>query len=81
MKPDIESINRLGFDAWADNLIANALEDMNGKPFERMTIEGNDYELCLVNYGDTLGAMVKAYVPGTGWLWLERSIKVKGKQP
>jgi hypothetical protein len=79
MRLDIEQVKRLGFDAWADNVVVNIMEDMKDKSFDRMTIEGLDYEVFISNVGKEMQYVVKAYLPGEGWKWSERTIKKGGQ--
>lgn len=76
MKPDIESVNRLGFEAWADNVIVNAIDDLkSGVPLD---LDKEDEHLTLVVRldGDTATATVRAYVAGLGWFCHDRTIKL-----
>jgi len=79
MRLDIEQINRLGFDAWADNVIINILEDMKGNDFERMAIEAQDYEALIAKDAYHCTYIVRAYVEGEGWKAREHSIKIGGQ--
>jgi hypothetical protein len=74
----IDQINRLGFEAWADNIIVNKLEDVKGLSFHSMSILAQDYSLTMSRCGDSLVAVVRAWVPGTGWQTCERTIKAEG---
>ena len=74
MKPDKEQIGRLGFEAWADNLIVNMIETMP----PTCTEVSYDYDDISVRIKllpkDTVG-WVRAYVPGYGWKHHERTIQ------
>ena len=76
-----DQIQRLGFEAWADNLIVNAVEDMSGEPRLDLTYEGNDVMLVVRKHGDGhMLASVRAYVEGKGWHYHDRVIKVGGQK-
>jgi hypothetical protein len=83
MTPDPDNVQRLGFEAWADNLIVNAVEDMAGEPRLDLTYEGNDVMLVIRKHGDDhMLASVRAYVEGKGgWQYHDRTIKLKGGRP
>lgn len=73
-------INRLGFGAWAENIIVNYIEDWRETILVSkgsQTIERDDY-IVNANWDDcTLMITVRAYVEGDGWQTLEQTIKVK----
>lgn len=81
MKPDAEQIQRLGFEAWADNLIVNALEDMAGGSPVELDLEQGDLTLLIRTDGKEATATVRAYVEGKGWLYHDRVIHLKGGRP
>lgn len=72
----VNAIDRLGFESWANNLIVNAIENLNGtngadKHFhstDERTVCGEIKDGC---YNFT----VRAYVPNRGWH--EHSISIK----
>lgn len=73
-------INRLGFGAWAENIIVNYIEDYsdvikNSKG--NHTIEEEEYTMCCSWSDSTLNISIRAYVEGDGWQMLEQSIKIK----
>jgi len=75
---DQDQVKRLGFDAWADNIIANVIEDLNGaKPFDQ-DIENEDLTVLVRVIDRELTATVRAYIPGSGWHYHDRVIKLKG---
>lgn len=74
---ELDQINRLGFEAWADNLIVNALEDLNGEPPFGFDIETNDATLIIRVIGDEVTATVRAYIPGKGYAYHDRTFKLK----
>lgn len=79
MNPEV--INRLGFGAWAENVIVNYLEDWKDV---MLTSEGHqtidkfdEYELTAKWDGEQVAITVRAYVNGEGWQSLEQTIKLK----
>lgn len=74
-------IYRLGFGAWAENIIVNFLEDYKEVMLTsegQMTIDKFDeYELVAKWDGEQLSVTVRAYVEGDGWQSLEQNIKIK----
>jgi uncharacterized metal-binding protein len=75
---DQNNIQRLGFTAWADNLIVNAIEDLGDKRPYDYDVESEDVTIVLRQIGDEITATVRAYVPGLGWHYHDRVIKKKG---
>lgn len=78
---DTTQINRLGFGAWAENIIVNYLEDWKDV---MLTSEGqntidkfDEYELTAKWDGEQVAITVRAYVDGEGWQSLEQTIKLK----
>ncbi len=78
---DNTQINRLGFGAWAENIIVNYLEDWKDV---MLTSEGqntidkfDEYELTAKWDGEQVAITVRAYVEGDGWQSLEQTIKLK----
>lgn len=78
---DNTQINRLGFGAWAENIIVNYLEDWKDV---MLTSEGqntidkfDEYELTAKWDGEQVAITVRAYVDGEGWQSLEQTIKLK----
>lgn len=76
-----QQINRLGFGAWAENIIVNYLEDWKDV---MLTSEGqntidkfDEYELTAKWDGEQVAITVRAYVDGEGWQSLEQTIKLK----
>ena len=72
-------VNRLGFGAWAENIIVNFIEDWG----DTMRIsEGNmhiENDVYSVNAGFKDGSVsisVRAYVDGEGWQILDQNIKL-----
>lgn len=81
MTPDLNQIQRLGFEAWADNLIVNALEDLAGEPKLDLDMEEGDVTLVIRTDGKQATATVRAYVAGRGWHYHDRVIHLKGGRP
>lgn len=78
---DNTQINRLGFGAWAENVIVNYLEDWKDV---MLTSEGHqtidkfdEYELTAKWNGEQVTIGIRAYVEGDGWQSLEQTIKLK----
>lgn len=80
MKPDEHMTDRLGFEAWADNLIVNAIENLAGEPKVELDMEEGDVTLLIRTDGKTATATVRAYVKGKGWHYHDRVIYLKGKR-
>jgi hypothetical protein len=81
MKPDALSVDSLGFGAWADNLITNTLENLHGQPLRDFVIDENDVMVSMITDGTTANFIVRAYVPGKGWLLHDRVVYLKtGRQ-
>lgn len=74
MIPDPAIVTRLGFEAWADNLIVNAIETLGAG------VEANDsYSIRVEKHPGGTNYIVRAYVQGQGWLIHSREIK-EGKK-
>ncbi len=65
----IDNIERLGFEAWADNIIVNLIENFGDK------IDEESYSLRIEKYPSETSYIVHAYVSGKGWLTHTRTIK------
>lgn len=76
-----EQINRLGFGAWAENIIVNYLEDwgevMRGSNKGHHTIEKDGLSVVAHWEYQSVSITVRAYVEGDGWQSLEQNIKIK----
>ena len=81
MQPDPANVDRLGFEAWADNLIVNALEDLAGEPKLDLDMEEGDVTLVIRADGKQATATVRAYVAGSSWHYHDRVIHLKGGRP
>ena len=69
-----EEINRLGFDAWADNKMVNAIEDfvMPGEGWIRH--EGKMHDLFIKWDNSSIHCTIRAHT-ANGWQTYERNIK------
>ena len=78
---DTNMINRLGFEAWADNLIVNVIENLESMPPVAGPIvsEEDDVTVHVRLQEGQVSATVRAYVPGKGWLYHDRTVK-KGER-
>jgi hypothetical protein len=75
-----DQINRLGYGAWAENIIVNFMEDWKDDMLSNkgnMTIERDEYTINASFEYDSLCITVRAYVEGDGWQMLEQNIKLK----
>lgn len=82
MNADPDQIQRLGFEAWADNLIVDTLEGMAevanmSAPCE-FDAEDDDWSISIRSDGKEATAFVRAYVKGEGWKTTDRLITMKG---
>lgn len=68
-------IQRQGFEAWADNIIVNAIEELGTTPFEYVA-EENDVTVHIRLQDGSVSATVRAYVPCKGWQYHDRVIKM-----
>lgn len=80
MTPDPASIQRLGFEAWADNIIVNAIEGIDPK-FASYLDEQEDLTVVVRVSEGVANATVRAYIAGSGWYYHDRVIKLKGSRP
>jgi hypothetical protein len=76
-----DQIQRLGFEAWADNLIVNALENLGNMPAPSLDMDEGDVTLIIRTDGKEATATVRAYVADSGWHYHDRVIKLKGGRP
>lgn len=78
-----ELINRLGFGAYAENIIVNYIEDwgdiVRGSERGQHTIERDDFNINARWQDGTLSITIRAYVEGDGWQMLEQNINLKPK--
>jgi len=78
--PDKQLVNRLGYGAWAENVIVNFIEDWRDTMVlndGNMRIENDQYTVNAVFKDGQLDITVRAYVEDEGWQCLEQSIKLK----
>lgn len=74
-----ETIHRLGYGAWAENIIVNYIEDYSDvikTSKGNHTIEHEHYTMNCSWDDGTLSISIRAYVDGDGWQTLEQTIKV-----
>ena len=81
MNPYVEHINRLGFEAWADNLIVNALEDMAANKCWHFNWDMPELCIRIRTDGKTGEATIRAYVEGEGWKTNDRVINLNDGPP
>lgn len=74
MNPHPEMVNRLGFEAWADNLIASTLEGAD-ESFQSSWTENDDLVLLIRIEDGMVHATVRAFVKGQGWFYHDRTFK------
>lgn len=67
-EPTPESVDRLGFEAWADNVVVNMMENL------ATHIEGKSVSIRCERYAGETVYVVHAYVAGKGWLTHTRTI-------
>lgn len=74
-------IYRLGFGAWAENVIVNYIEDwgdvMRNSEKGTHSIEKKEYDLNAQWDENKLHISIRAYIEGDGWQSLEQNIKIK----
>jgi hypothetical protein len=74
-----QQVNRLGFGAWAENIIVNFIEDWGDTmriSEGNMTIENNSYTVNALFRDGSVSISVRAYVEGEGWQTLDQNIKL-----
>ena len=74
-------INRLGFGAYAENIIVNYIEDwkeviLNSEKGSH-TIEKENYTMNCSWYNKSLSITIRAYVESDGWQTLEQNVTIK----
>jgi hypothetical protein len=60
-----ELVQRLGFNSYASNLVANIIEDNNLR--HGYHIENDDYTLSVTEFDKRHLVTVRAYIPTVGW--------------
>jgi hypothetical protein len=68
------NMNRLGFDAWADNKFVNLLEDVVAGSDGHISIENEDYHILATWSENSVNCCIRAYT-GNGWEVYEKEIK------
>lgn len=73
-----DQIQRLGFEAWADNIIVNVVENIMSRPAGpyEFSSEEEDVTVCVRLRDGEINATVRAYIPNKGWHYHDRVIKV-----
>ena len=74
MKPDKEQIDRMGWEAWADNVIVNTIENLPADATS-MTCDHGDVSIKVSLVGKDVVGFIRAYIPGYGWKHHERTIR------
>ena len=78
---NLDQINRLGYGAWAENIIVNYIEDYSdviATSHGNHTIERDDYIInASWDENASLSITVRAYVDGDGWQTLEQHINLR----
>ena len=74
MKPDKDQIARLGWEAWADNILVNMIENMP-KNCTALSYHFDDISVQISLVGKDVVGRVRAYVPDKGWMYYERTIR------
>ncbi len=69
-----EQIQRLGFDAWAQNMFVNAIEDFVSGTNGSASVESEDFRVNIWWSEDSVTAMVTAYAEGK-WQTYENQVK------
>lgn len=72
-------LQRMGFEAWADNKVVNFIEDHGGiiaMSSEGYTqVEKNNYSICSSHKGIWINIVLRAYIDGQGWKTRDWNIK------
>lgn len=74
-----QQVNRLGFGAWAENIIINFIEDWGDTmriSEGNMSIENSQYTLNARFRDCSVSISIRAYVEGEGWQTLDQNIKL-----
>ena len=74
-----QQVNRLGFGAWAENIIINFIEDWGDTmriSEGNMSIENNSYTVNALFRDGSVSISIRAYVEGEGWQTLDQNIKL-----
>jgi hypothetical protein len=71
---DAHLINRLGFDAWADNKFVNAIEDYNLVATGEVKMENEHMTMKLSFTEQTISCVIRAYTED-GWKTYDKEFK------
>jgi len=66
--------NRLGFDAWGDNKMVNAIEDAHGTDNGSVVVEHDDCTVKIDWNPESITCVIRAYTE-SGWQTYERQCK------
>lgn len=75
-----DQIQRLGFEAWCDNIVADALENVDEATLLHYGVDNGRFSLRLSCDGKFITATIRAYVEGEGWKYYDNLIKVRKVQ-
>lgn len=67
-------INRLGFDAWADNQFVNAIENFPCVATGDVNVESDDLTMKFTFTEQSISCVIRAYTE-SGWQTYEKEIK------
>lgn len=67
-------IERLGFDAWADNLFVNTIEDFHVEGKGEISIENDSVTINMEWDFESINCVIRAYTK-EGWKTYNKSIK------
>lgn len=70
-----DQINRLGFDAWADNEFVNAIENFPRAATGDVSVENEGYTIKVSFTEKTATCVIRAYTADSGWQTYEKQIK------
>lgn len=73
---DMDQVKRLGFEVWADNLIMNCVAVAPWGGITQMTYEKQGATVIANFYEKSTQYVVRAYIPGEGFKYHERIIKL-----
>lgn len=75
-----EQINRLGFEAFADNLFMNMIEDQYVEGNGAVTVENDKFTLVMTWDHDDIHFTLRCHTD-EGWKETSKSVKVPRKEP
>ena len=73
-----DQINRLGFEAWADNQFVNAIEDFVMPGHGNVSVTSDDITILIWWDDKTINCTIRAYTD-TGWQTYDKTIKNDGR--